>query len=60
MLRSHISTSTAQRYEDLAGSRGERAMQIASAAMKTYFAKCAEDDEQVSYNGLRSASVIGC
>jgi hypothetical protein len=32
-----ISTSSAQRYEELAGSREEQAMQIASAAMETYF-----------------------
>jgi hypothetical protein len=52
-----IAKRTAYNYEELSGSREEQAMQIASAAMETYFAGCAQRGEQVSYKALRSAVI---
>jgi hypothetical protein len=55
LQRTGIGIRTAERYEELAGSRADQATQIASAAMETYFAHCAEEGQEVSMRGLRTA-----
>jgi hypothetical protein len=49
-----ISTSTAQRYEELAGPKEEQAMHICAAATDNYFANIS-DDEVPTFSGLKSA-----
>lgn len=48
-----ISTSTAQRYEELTGPKEEQAEKVIEAATDTYFAKQQEIGEPVTYGGLR-------
>jgi hypothetical protein len=50
-----ISTSAANRYEELAGPKEQQAAAVISAATDSYFAKLEETKEEASFNGLRSA-----
>src|SRR5882762_2106577 len=50
-----ISTSTAQRYEELAGPKEEQAEAVISAATDAYFSKQQEAKESISFSGLRGA-----
>jgi hypothetical protein len=50
-----ISTSTAQRYEELAGGREEQAQAAGRAAMEAYFAQSRADGAPPTMAGLRSA-----
>lgn len=50
-----ISTSTAQRYEELAGGRQEQAQAASHAAMEAYFAKSRAERAPPTMAGLRGA-----
>ncbi|WP_424138629.1 hypothetical protein [Roseomonas chloroacetimidivorans] len=50
-----LSTSTAHRYEELAGGRQEQAQNAAKAAAETYFARARQEREPATMDGLRSA-----
>jgi hypothetical protein len=50
-----ISTSTAQRYEELAGGREEQAQAAGRAAMEAYFAQSRADGAPPTMAGLRGA-----
>jgi len=50
-----ISTSAAQRYEELAGGREEQAQASGKAAMEHYFAESRAIGEPASMSGLRGA-----
>lgn len=50
-----ISTSTAQRYEELAGGREEQAQAAGRAAMEAYFTRSRADGEPPTMAGLRGA-----
>lgn len=50
-----ISTSTANRYEELAGPKEEQAEAVIGAATDAYFAKQQETKEPVTFSGLRGA-----
>jgi hypothetical protein len=50
-----ISTSTAHRYEELAGGRGEQAQAAGRAAMEAYFAQSRADGTPPTTTGLRGA-----
>ncbi len=50
-----ISTSTAQRYEELAGGREEQAQAAGHAAMEAYFAQSRADGAPPTMAGLRGA-----
>jgi hypothetical protein len=55
LAKAGISTSTAQRYEELAGGREEQAQGIASQAAEVYFATQEQLNEPVTMAGLKSA-----
>jgi hypothetical protein len=50
-----ISTSTANRYEELAGGKEKQAQTIAAQAAETYFAQQREKQEPSTMNGLKQA-----
>lgn len=50
-----LTTSTAHRYEELAGSRDARAQSAGKAAMEAYFAKSRVERAPPTMSGLRSA-----
>jgi hypothetical protein len=50
-----ISTTTANRYEQLAGGKTERGQNAAEAAAESYFARSREDSEPPTMDGLRGA-----
>jgi len=50
-----ISTSTAQRYEELAGPKLEQAARVVDKATEAYFAQQAENDKPLSFKGLNAA-----
>ena len=50
-----ISTSTAQRYEELAGGREEQAQAVGRAAMEAYFTRSRAEGVPPTMPGLRSA-----
>jgi len=50
-----ISTSTANRYEELAGGKVQQAQDIAAAAADAYFATANANNEPVSMNGFKAA-----
>ncbi len=50
-----ISTSTASRYEELAGPKLEQAARVVDKATEAYFAQQAENDKPLSFKGLNAA-----